>query len=366
MAVTIYDVAKHAGVSPRTVSNVVNNFPFVSRTTRQLVEQSIGALGYRPNLTARNLRRGRTGMVALAVPELGVAYFSELAGYVISEVTKRSYTAVIEQTDGDPDRERAVLADNDRGRLFDGFIFSPLGLSANDLATASGTAPMVLLGERVNEGRFDHVTIDNVAAARAAVEHLIALGRRRIAAIGDQPYETGETAQFRTLGYQRALKDAGIRLEKRLIVPTPFFHREAGAEAMKVLLALRNPPDAVFCYNDLVAAGAMRVLYETGVRVPDDIAVVGFDDIEEGRYMTPSLTTISPDKATIAFLAVEQLFQRLDGDAKPPLVLEVPFHLEARESTLGEEGNGARATTKTGSWSGRGPGDRRPRGKARP
>jgi LacI family transcriptional regulator, repressor for deo operon, udp, cdd, tsx, nupC, and nupG len=335
MAVTIYDVARHAGVSPRTVSNVVNNYPFVSQTTRQLVEQSIGVLGYRPNLTARNLRRGRTGMVALVVPELGVAYFSELAESVISEVAKRSYTAVIEQTDGDPGRERALLADDDRGRLFEGFIFSPLGLSAKDLASVAGKAPIVLLGERVNKGPFDHVTIDNVAAARAAVEHLIALGRRRIAAIGDQPYETGETAQFRTLGYERALKDAGIRLDKRLVVPTPFFHREAGAQAMKTLLAFRNPPDAVFCYNDLVAAGAMRTLYEAGVQVPDDIAVAGFDDIEESRYMTPSLTTISPDKATIAFLAVDQLFKRLDGEAKPPLVLEVPFCLEARESTLG-------------------------------
>lgn len=339
MGVTIYDVAKHAGVSPRTVSNVVNDYPLVSRATRDLVQQSINALGYRPNLLARNLRRGRTGMIALVVPELNVPYFSELAGAVIDEVSKRSYTAVIEQTDGDPDREWALLSDKDRGQLFDGFIFSPLGLSAKEVVRAAGKAPIVLLGERVHDGPFDHVTIDNVAAAQAAVEHLIALGRTRIAAIGDQPYETGETGQFRTLGYRRALEAAGIRFAKRLVVRTPSFHREAGAQAMKSLLALPKPPDAVFCYNDLVAAGAIRTLYGAGVRVPDDIAVVGFDDTEEARYLTPSLTSIAPDKAAIASSAVEQLFKRLDGDTRSRLVLEVPFHLEARESTLGRTGD---------------------------
>lgn len=336
MAVTIYDVARHANVSPRTVSNVVNEYTFVSATTRERVRRSIEALGYQPNLTARNLRRGRTGMVALALPEpLHIPYFSELSSLVLDEVSKRSYTAVIEQTDGDPDRERALLSANDRGRLFDGFIFSPLGLNSAEIARLSVKVPVVLLGERVRSGPFDHVAVDNIGAARCAVEHLVGLGRQRIAAIGHQPYGTGETAQLRTQGYRAALESAGLRYDKRLVVRTPQFHRGDGAQAMRVLLALSKPPDAVFCYNDLLAIGAIRTMLRAGVRVPEDIAVVGFDDIEEGQYLIPSLTTIAPDKQSIASLAVGQLFERLDGHSSRPADIEVGYQLKARESTLG-------------------------------
>lgn len=334
MAVTIYDVARHAGVSPRTVSNVVNDYPFVSSETRQKVRDSIEALGYRVNLTARNLRRGRSGMIALAVPELSVPYFSELSGAVMDEVAKRSCTLIIEQTDGDPERERRLLEGRER-HLFDGLIFSPLGLGARDLAMAKVRTPVVLLGERVNEGPFDHVSIDNLAAARMAVKHLVTLGRRSVAAIGDQPYEMGETAQFRTQGYREAMADAGLRVRKELVVATRNFHRDTGAEAMVRLLTLARPPDAVFCYNDLLAAGAIRALLQAGRRVPADVAVVGFDDIEEGRYSTPTLTTVAPDKQAIAAIAVDQLFCRLDGNTEPPVQLEAPFSFQVRESTVG-------------------------------
>lgn len=336
VAVTIYDVARHAGVSPRTVSNVVNDYAFVSAATRERVKKSIAALQYQPNPTARNLRRGRTGMVALALPEpLHIPYFSELSSLVLDEVAKRSYSAVIEQTDGDPDRERALLSANDRGRLFDGFIFSPLGLNTREIAGMMLKVPLVLLGERVSAGPFDHVAVDNVSAARCAVEHLLSLGRRRVAAIGHQPYETGETAQLRTQGYREALQAAGLAYDKRLVVRTAQFHRADGAEAMRRLLALSKPPDAVFCYNDLLAIGAVRTMLRSGVRVPEDVAVVGFDDIEEGQYLIPTLTTVAPDKQAIASLAVEQLFKRLDGDKSAPVDIQVPYRLVARESTLG-------------------------------
>lgn len=336
MAVTIYDVARHAGVSPRTVSNVVNDYTFVSAATRERVKGSISALGYRPNLTARNLRRGRTGMIALVLPDLGVPYFSELSAAIVSEVAKRSYTVAIEQTDYEPERERSLLSFEQRGRLFDGFIFSPIGLSGRELAALPIKGPVVLLGERVTRGPFDHVGIDNVAAARCAVEHLIGLGRRRVAAVGHQPYVTGETAHFRTEGYRQALDAAGLRYDRQLVVPTPLFHRDNGAVAMAKLLTLSKPPDAVFCYNDLLAVGVVRTLLRAGARVPEDVAVVGFDNIEEGRYLMPTLTTISPDKQAIAFSAVEQLFKRIEGSTGRPLKVEVQYRLEVRESTIGK------------------------------
>ncbi len=335
MGVTIYDVAKHAGVSPRTVSNVVNDHPWVSDGMRVRVRRSIELLGYRPNAVARNLRRGTTGMIAVAVPELGVPYFSELCGTIMDEVGQRGYTVIVEQTNGDPEQERKLLADRKASRIFDGLLFSPLALGTAEIAKTAEGSPVVLLGERVHDGPFDHVSVDNIAAARDAVRHLVDMGRRRIAAIGDQPYETGETAQLRTEGYRRALREAGLKAAVNLVVPTTNFHRTTGFEAMNALLRRSKPPDAVFCFNDLLAIGALRACRLAGVQVPDDVALIGFDDIEEARFCTPTLSTVAPDKRTIAALAIEQLFKRIGGETGEPVALEAPYTLVRRESTLG-------------------------------
>lgn len=329
------DVARHAGVSVRTVSNVVNDFPYVAADTRARVQRSLAALGYRPNLAARHLRSGRSGMIGLVLPELDVPYFSELARLVIGAARERNYTIVIDQTDGDVEEERRLLLAEGRSNPFDGLIFSPLALTGDDLLQRTSHGPVVLLGEHIAAAPFDHIAIDNVAAARAAVEHLVAVGRRRIAAIGDQPYFSGETAQYRTMGYREALTAAGRPMDEDLLVRTPTFHRADGAAAMDRLLGLRDPPDAVFCYNDLLAFGAMRTVLSRGLRVPEDVAIVGFDNTEEGRYTTPTLTTIAPDKERIATLAVETLLARLGGGDDPPRKLTPPFRLEVRESTSG-------------------------------
>ncbi|KAF5998777.1 LacI family DNA-binding transcriptional regulator [Streptomyces sp. WAC00263] len=338
MATTrLRDVAERAGVSIRTVSNVVNGYAPVAEETRLRVEKAVAELGYRPNLLARNLKRGRTGMLALVVPELDVPYFSELARAVIAEARTRGYTVVIDQTDGEPDRERELIMRGASAARFDGVILSPLSLSQADLAQRDGADPLVLLGERIAESQYDHVAIDNVAAAYAATEHLLDLGRTRIAAVGDQPYDTGETAQLRTRGYRDAHAARGLAVDESLILATPRFHLSDGAAAMAALLDHPGgPPDAVFCYNDLLALGAIRTLLTRGLRVPEDVAVVGFDDIETGRYNTPTLTTVSPDKATIARLAVERITGRLDDALKdPPVELWAPHQLVVRESTVG-------------------------------
>lgn len=333
MPVTQGDVARRAGVSPRTVSNVVNEFPLVSDELRQRVQRAIDELGYQPNLVARNLRRGRSGMIGLAVPELSVPYFSELAGLVIAEARRHSYTVVVEQTDGDPGREQQLLHQNDRGHLFDGLIFSPLGLGETELRRYAGDTPVVLLGEHIDDGPFDHVGLDNVAAARDATAHLIGLGRQRIAAIGDQSQSPGETGQLRSAGYREALRAGGLRYRPSLVVPASSFHRGSGAGAMDRLLDQPTAPDAVFCYNDLLAIGAMHTVLRRGLRIPDDIAIVGFDDIEESRYAFPALTTICPDKAELARCAVAQLFARLTDHTAPPASHQVGYQLKIRGST---------------------------------
>lgn len=333
MPVTLKEVAAHAGVSIRTVSNVVNGFKHVAPDTRARVQQVLDELGYQPNAVARTLRRGRTGMIALVLPELDVPYFAELTRLVIEEAAKRNYTVVIDQTDGDPVRERDLVMRGNRSALFDGLIFSPLALGDADLRNRPASQPVVLLGERIVASDLDHIMIDNVAAAHLATSYLAGLGRRRIAAIGDQPDVTRQTAHLRTQGYRDALEAAGLAVEPALIQQTDYFHRADGAAAMRTLLELPSPPDAVFCYNDLLALGAMRVAHEHGLRVPHDLAVIGFDDIEDGRYSTPSLTTISPDKSEIAQLAVDTLLRRLDGDDSSPVELEPSFELIEREST---------------------------------
>ncbi len=333
--VSLKHVAARAGVSVKTVSNVVNGYQYVTEATRSRVQQAIDELNYRPNLTARNLRQGRSDVIALALPELDLPYFAELARSVVKCAEAQGWTVLMDQTDGLVDREQLVL-DGFRGRLIDGLILSPIALGAEDLERRRDTVPLVLLGERVYDGPADHVSIDNVAAARTATGHLVDLGRRRIAAIGDQPRPQSQTAHLRLRGYRDALAAAGLPGAPELVVEVEQYHRADGAAAVRRLLALPRPPDAVFCFNDLLALGALRALHEAGVRVPEDVAVVGWDDVEDGRYSIPTLTTISPDKHQIASLAVDCLAARLGaGGTAPPREMTADFSLEVRESTVG-------------------------------
>jgi DNA-binding LacI/PurR family transcriptional regulator len=340
---SLKDVARLAGVSPKTVSNVIHGYVHVTQETRSRVQRALDELNYRPNLSARHLRAGRSGIIALAVPELGIPYFAELADCVIRAAERHGWTVLIDQTDGLAEREQLVTA-GIRDQLIDGLILSPLAMGPEELHRRTDDTPLVLLGERIHDGPADHVAIDNVAAAHAATAHLVALGRRRIAAIGDQRDVGPGTAQLRLAGFARALRDAGLALDQRLVMHAPSYHRQDGAEAMTWLLDLEQPPDAVFCFNDLMAFGAIRTILSRRLRIPGDVAVVGFDDIEEGRFSTPTLTTIRPDKEQIALLAVSLLHERLQhGRDQPPRELQADFSLVVRESTTG--GGSARRST---------------------
>lgn len=332
MAATRREVAERAGVSLRTVSNVVNDFPHIADKTRARVKAAIDELDYRPSEIARILQRGRSGLIALVLPELDTPYFAELTRAFVEQGSALGYTVVIDQTDGDVVRERQLITATDSGSLFDGLIVSPLALRDEDLAGISLGRPVVILGEETHAG-FDQVRIDNVAAASAAVAHLISQGCRRIAAIGA---ETAHHASgyLRLEGYSRAIADAGIPLDDSLIEYVGGFRRKEGAAAMTRLLDRTDPPDAVFCFSDPLALGAMWVLHQRGLRIPQDVAVVGFDDIEDGHYSTPTLTSVSPDKRFIAAKALELLSGRLDGGAdKPPRSHFAPFELVVRDSS---------------------------------
>jgi DNA-binding LacI/PurR family transcriptional regulator len=337
MAVGLRDVAARAGVSVKTVSNVVNGYVHVSPGTRARVETAVAELGYRPNLSARNLRGGRSGIIALAIPEIGVPYFAELAQEIVTAAGSQGFTVLIDQTEGRADREQLVL-EGIRAHLIDGVIFSPLTTGQQELADRKDSTPLVLLGERSSGGLADHVAIDNVAAARDAVLHLAQLGRRRVAAVGAQSAASMQTAHLRLAGYREGLKLAGLTCDDALVADAPAYHRLEGARAMARLLDGRIKPDAVFAFTDLLALGALRACHDRGIRVPEDVAIVGFDDIEDGRYSVPSLSTISPDKEQIARLAVELLVSQLgrDGDGAREARQPVARHqLIVRESSVG-------------------------------
>ena len=332
-AVRLKDVAARANVSIKTVSNVVNGYVHVSETVRTRVEHAISELGYRPNLSARNLRSARAGVLALAVPEL-TEYFAELASLIQRAAEEQGFTLIIDQTGGSASREQQIL-DGIRGHLVDGLIFSPIGLKAKNIASRTDTTPLVLLGERVYGGIADHVAIDNVAAASELVDHLVGLGKSRIAAIGATPTPGLSPARFRIEGYRRALKKAGLEVDPELIVRVERWNRQDGADAVRQLLVDKVPFDAVFALNDWLAIGALHALHEARITVPDEVAIVGFDDLEAGRFLEPELTTIAPDKNQIALQAVTQLTARLSKVDAPPQEILIPYRLIVRQSSAG-------------------------------
>lgn len=332
MTVNLRSVAERAGVSVRTVSNVVNDFPHVAADTRAAVQKVLDELGYRPNLAARQLRRGRTGAIALVVPEVDSPYFAELAAVIVRLAEFRGWTVLIDQTAGDAERERR-LATGPTTHMVDGMIFSPWSLSPQELAGRANGVPMVLIGERGADGPIDHVAIDNVGAAAAATEHLIATGRQRIAAIGLQPHLANNTSHLRLAGYREALRRGGRAVVPEWEIAVRSLHRADGSHAMAQLLNLDPAPDAVFCFTDELALGALRTLADHGRKVPEDVALVGFDDIQDGRFSIPRLTTIAPDKEQIARNCLELLADRLARSEGPAISRPAPYTLQVRESS---------------------------------
>lgn len=330
MTVRLKDVAQRAGVSLKTASNVVNDYPHITPATRARVKAAIEELRYQPNISARQLKHGRAGFLALAVPWMNEPYFAELASRFTQAAAGLGYIMLLDTTRADLEAERLVL-DGIRSHVIDGVIFSPLTVSAAEIRARVDGVPMVLLGERAVVDRFDHVAVDSVAAARAMTGHLIGQGRRRVGAIGQQSREG--TGLVRLEGYRQALAENELSYDPALVVPVDGYGRSDGRDAMHALLSLPEPPDAVFCFNDLLAIGALRACVEAGVAVPGQVAVAGFDDIEEGRFSHPTLSTISTDLDVLTSEALRLLISRVKGEESAPTSMLVPWTLRAREST---------------------------------
>jgi len=328
------EVAQLAGVSTKTVSNVVTGTFAVRPETREKVEAAIRELDFTPNLSARELRNGRTGIIGVALPDLDTAYSAELLHRLVEAAHRRGYGVHIEETASQPERERELISRAQAHRV-DGLILNPIRFEDTTVPQLTALPPVVVIGE-VEQAAADSVAFDNRAATAAITRHLIARGARKIAVLGSSADGTGlatATSRVRMAGVTEALKEAGIRMDPRLTVAPESWHMSAAATAMEELIRRKLPFDAVIAFTDSLALGALSVLYAHGLRVPDDVMVTGFDNVELARFTSPPLTTVDLGLTGIADSAVAVLIARIEGNADKPRAFMRPFSIVERGST---------------------------------
>lgn len=326
--VTLRDVGQAVGVSAKTVSNVIRGQGWVSEPVRAQVLAAIDELGYRPNLAARQLRSGESGMVALIVPTLKEPYFAELASSFEAAAREHGKTVLVSQTDGHREREIAAIEGNQLPGL-DGIVLSPLSLTVQDLEARRSAAPLVLIGEYgelLADEQTVHVGINNVKAARDATQYLLQRGNRRIGVVGFQDDTTQTTSQMRFEGYRQALDEVGVEVNPALIGKVGRFNRAEGAQAVRTLIESGSQFDSLFCFSDSLAFGALHTLATLGEHLGGPVELIGFDNIEEGRFASPAFNTVD--------VAQEEVSQRvlkilISGDMNPRHI-EVPHRVIER------------------------------------
>ena len=307
--VTIAQVAMAAGVSPTTVSHVLSGKRMVGAATRDRVQAAVRELGYRPNGVARNLRTRRSHVIAVIVPDITNPFYGMATRGLADAVDEAGFGTYVCNTDAKFEREQKFLEDVlDRG--VDGVVLASVDVTQQHLIEPNrfGT-PVVCLGDGVEFPEVDRVVPDDEGGSRAATDHLIERGASRIAMIAG-PRGAG-LARIR--GYRQALEGAGRSFDPTL-VQEGGWTRQGGRDAMRALVSQGARPDAVFCANDLMAIGAMDVVHELGLRVPGDVALVGFDDVEAATLVNPTLTTVSNPAYEAGRNAGRLLVERMSGD----------------------------------------------------
>lgn len=311
---TIKDVAALAGISFTTVSHVVNGTRPVSDQVRRKVEAAIAELGYVPSGVARSLRVRATGTIGLLVPNASNPYFAELARGIEDHAERNGYSVILCNSDDDSAKQlrylRVLLE-----RRIDGLIVATVASDqAFVQALAAVKVPLMLVDRSLDGVQADRVQVDHELGGYLATRHLLELGHRRIACIGG-PAST-QVVQLRVAGYRRALSEMGI---EALPVVDCAFTSPGGHAAAQGLLSRADAPTAIFAGNDMIALGVLRAAAERGVRVPQQLSLVGFDDIEVSRYLHPALTTVGQRIGQLGEQAAERLLARV---RTPNLVAE--------------------------------------------
>ncbi|MDX3103463.1 substrate-binding domain-containing protein [Nonomuraea angiospora] len=327
---SIRRVADLAGVSATTVSHTLNGRRPVSEETRRRVLRAIEELGYRPNVLARGLRTSRSQTIGLIIPDITNPFYPALARGLQDVLGPAGYDQIISNTDGVRRTEQAAI-EHMIARQVDGLAFAVFHTHAEDLLPAiEAGIPVVRLGGRLVQRGVDLVHSDDEGGAAEATRYLLGCGYRRIAFVCG-PAAEGPAAE-RVAGYRAALAEAGVAPDQALVAHT-HFSRAGGAEGVARLLELAEPPDAVLCANDVMAIGALDVAAQRGLRVPGDLAVMGFDDIDAAGMVSPGLTTMANPAREIGQATAVRLLDRLrDAIDEPSTELVVPARLVRRQS----------------------------------
>ena len=330
---TIKDVALRAGVSVTTVSHVVNDTRHVSAKGRERVELAIRELGYVPNAMARSLKSNTTSTLGMLIPNSSNPYFAEIVRIVEDRCFGAGYTLVLCNTDDEPRRQSVylqVLAE----RRIDGLIVVSTGAGDDDslVTQLHGLRiPTVLVDREIADPACDLVETAHMQGGLLAVRHLLSLGHKRIACIGG-PVGVMPSEQ-RIEGWRMALAENGTTPNADALLWRGGFTSQGGYEAMHAILRTEQAPSAVFVCNDLMAIGALRAAHESGVHVPDELSIVGFDDIELSAYTSPPLTTVAQPKERIGALAVDMLLERVSGKRRDARKVVLQPELCVRAST---------------------------------
>lgn len=330
---TIYDVARAAGVTAATVSNVVTGKGAVSARTRERVRRIMDEMGYRPNMLARSLATRQTCTIALILPNIANPFYPEFALEVEHTARRQGYSVFLCNTRNDDDTGRDYLQQL-ASRRVDGVIVMPGGVGLEDLAAATGSGlPVVLCNweEQDELPALPMVGVDFFAAGHLAAAHLLALGHRRIGMVADASVPHTRHTE-RAAGFVSTLAAAGIAWDRTLLHAADS-SIAGGYAAIEALMRRPDPPTALFCTNDLMAIGALEAALAHAIAVPDRLSIIGVDDISISAYTHPPLTTISIPKSRIAADATALLLRWLAGDTPPAEAHLLPPALIDRRST---------------------------------
>lgn len=330
---TVKEIAAIAKVSVATVSRALQRPEIVSEETRQRIHEVVKRLGYTPNALARNLRTARTRLIIALLPDIANPFFSEVIRGIEQVAHENGYSVLLGETQSSMVREQAY-ADMVAARQADGIITMSHRVPAIPI---DGRLPVVNACEYVKDKKISSVYIDNVAAAGAAVDYLVTLGHRDIAFIAGP--SSSPICVDREQGYQLALQRAKIPANPALTAVGDF-SIEAGERAIDLFLSQGQSFSAVFCSNDEMAIGAMRALISHGLRVPEDVSVVGFDDIRFARYTSPPLTTVAQPKNALGREAMTMLIELLNDPEVPPRKRVLSADLVVRGSTAARASGG--------------------------
>lgn len=334
MAVRMKDIARDLGVSVVTVSKVLRNHSDISEETRKKVLRRMKEVNYRPNFAARALVTGRSYTVGLVVPDLLHPFFAEVAKGLSGVLRKKGYGLVISSSEEDGDLEREEIEQMLARRVDVLIIASAQASSASFRRIEEQKTPYVLIDRKFDDLEANFVGVDDELVGEIATSHLIETGRRRIAHIGVQLVSTGVG---RLSGYRRAMAAHGIPVIEGYIVTQARGDEsgdQTGFETMKTLLASDPRPDAVFCYNDPTATGAMKAILEAGLRIPEDIAVAGCGNLRYNDYLRVPLTSVGQDSQSIGDKAARLALKLVESKTAPrPKTILVEPRLVVRDSS---------------------------------